>query len=269
MAYVSVVTGGAGGMGIDICKRLAKETKVIAIDFQESRIEVAKQELAGLDVEFMLVDCTKLDEVKAVAEKAQSYGEVKYLCHAAGISDMLGDHQDTPEEIAVNNVEGAKNVLAVFADIIAEGGSIVTIASMTSYVDLTFTNYKDAFEPAMKGDLSGILKYGAGSTSTTYAVTKTFLRWLTLSYIGKVTGRGARINSISPGFIWTPMTEAIENRAAGSITALAYIVPQMRLGQPSDIGEVVDFLNKAAYVNGTDILVDGGYYFNGGIDQID
>ena len=269
MAYVTVITGGAGGMGLDIAKRLGKETKLLIADFQKHRIDIAKQELFGWDAEFVLMDCKDMDAVKALAAQAQEMGEVKYVIHAAGITDVTELKRNTAEEIMKNNVFGVTNMMKVFTDIICDGGCIVNIASMTSYCDLQFKAFADGMEPALNGDYSKLLSFANGSPSSAYSASKSYMRWLTLRYISKVSQRGARIVSVSPGVVWTPITYALEDCAPGSIKGFAYVTPVGRNGYASDVGQTVEFVCHQPFINGCDILLDGGYYNAGDFDQID
>ena len=269
MKSVSVVTGGTGGMGVAIAKRLAKESTVIVTGRRKETYEKVKGEFEGLDTIYMPADCTNAEDMKTVAEKAKEIGVVKNVVHTAGISEFTGGKRNKPIDIVKNNVCSIINVLDAFIPVIGEGGSIVSISSMTSYVDIDYKVYMDCFPDALEGNYTKMLEYGLDSNSTTYAITKVFMRWLCNANIGRVCERGARINTVSPGFIESPLTDVIEKDAPGSISGLSYVVPQGRLGNVDDVADAVEFLCGAKYVCGADILVDGGYYFNGYVDQIE
>jgi NAD(P)-dependent dehydrogenase (short-subunit alcohol dehydrogenase family) len=267
MAKVSVVTGGAGGMGIDIARRLAKVGKVIVADFQEVRIEVAKTELSGLDIDYVLMDCTVPEEVKALADRAAAAGEIANVIHAAGISEYLRGEHITAEQTLKNNINGTILVDNAFIPLLGPGSNLINIASMTSYT-FPFESYEDAFKLALQGDLSKLLAATGGAPSAAYTLSKVFIRWYTLSNIERVSDRGARINSVSPGVIWTPMPQAIEEHLPGSITSYSSFLPIKRLGEAWEIGALVEFLCQPGYITGADILIDGGYTNSVAVEQI-
>jgi len=268
MPNISIVTGGTGGMGITIAQHLAKNTKVIVTGRSQSGYDRVKDAFSDFDVEFMLADCTKKEDMERVAKDASEKGFIKNIIHTAGISEFTNGKRNTPEAIAKTNIPAIINVIESFLPYLGEGTSIVSIASMTSYVDLEYKHYGDAFPSALEGNYEKVLEYGAGSSSTTYAVTKTFMRWYCTSNVERITALGATINTISPGIIETPMTASIENDSPGSISGMKYIIPCKRLGNTEDIAKAVDFLVSSPYVCAADILVDGGYTNSSKLDQI-
>ncbi|RZA23444.1 MAG: SDR family oxidoreductase, partial [Lysobacteraceae bacterium] len=94
-----------------------------------------------------------------------------------------------------------------------------------------------------------------------YAAAKAGLHGLTMSMAREVASRGITVNSISPGYIETPMTAAMPAEVLSRITAS---IPARRMGQPHDIARAVVFLtdDAASYVTGTNLAVNGGLFMS-------
>ncbi len=269
MAYVSVITGGTGGMGIEIAKRLAKNTKILLCGRRESKLAEAKAALKDCEnVEYAVMDVVNRDDIKAAVEKAREMGEVKNVIHAAGVNEFTNGKPNDPGFILENNIKGAQYIAEAFLPIICEGGSYLNIASMSSYYNL-LPDYIDAFVEAMGGNFEPVKEKVGSKSDKAYAVSKMFVRWYTLSSIQRAAARGARINSISPGLIWTPMAKEFEDVIPGSMTAYATTLPVPRMGEASEIADLVEQLCDNGYINGCDILIDGGNIGNLTFEQFD
>ena len=250
MAKVSVITGGAGGIGIETVKLLAKEASVLVVDFQEERIAIAKEELKHLDnVEYICADVSKIED----AEKA------------------FIDYRPSATEIVTNNVGGAINMGRVFFPLVGEGSCYLNVASMSSYY-ADYTLLVDRYKAALNGDFQPLIDACGGEINGTeaYSVSKRFTRWYTMANIDRMSEKGARIVSISPGLIWTPMPQAVEKLMPGVITGFACTCPvEGRMGKPEEAAELIDFMLHAKYINGEDVLIDGGMLNHCNIEQLD
>lgn len=150
----------------------------------------------------------------------------------------------------------------------AKAGGYLNIASMSSYYN-PLPDYIDAFVEAMGGNFEPVKEKVGSKSDKAYAVSKMFVRWYTLSSIQRAAARGARINSISPGLIWTPMAKEFEDVIPGSMTAYATTLPVPRMGEASEIADLVEQLCDNGYINGCDILIDGGNIGNLTFEQFD
>ena len=139
---------------------------------------------------------------------------------------------------------------------------------MSSYYN-PLPDYIDAFVEAMGGNFEPVKEKVGSKSDKAYAVSKMFVRWYTLSSIQRAAARGARINSISPGLIWTPMAKEFEDVIPGSMTAYATTLPVPRMGEASEIADLVEQLCDNGYINGCDILIDGGNIGNLTFEQFD
>ena len=269
MAYVSVITGGTGGMGIEIAKRLAKNTKILLCGRRESKLAEAKAALKDCEsVEYAVMDVVNKDNIKAAVEKAREMGEIRNVIHAAGVNEFTNGKPNDPGFILENNIKGAQYIAEAFLPVICEGGSYINIASMSSYYN-PLPDYIDAFIEALGGNFEPVKEMVGSKSDKAYAVSKMFVRWYTLSSIQRASARGARINSISPGLIWTPMAKEFEDVIPGSMTAYATTLPVPRMGEASEIADLVEQLCDNGYINGCDILIDGGNIGNLTFEQFD
>ena len=156
MAYVSVITGGTGGMGIEIAKRLAKNTKILLCGRRESKLAEAKAALKDCEnVEYAVMDVVNRDDIKAAVEKAREMGEVKNVIHAAGVNEFTNGKPNDPGFILENNIKGAQYIAEAFLPVICEGGCYLNIASMSSYYN-PLPDYIDAFVEAMGGNFEPV-----------------------------------------------------------------------------------------------------------------
>lgn len=270
MEKVSVITGGAGGMGIEIAKLLAKDTDILVADIQPSRIEIAKDELKDFkNIEYVIADISKLEDVQALAANVQEMGKLQNVIHAAGISEVFAGERVLGSHCMTNNVNAAINMGNVFIPLLTEGCNYINIASMTSYYQ-NLNDYIDQFKEALKGNLEPLISNcGDENTTVAYGLSKAFVRWYTMANIDRVGEKGARINSISPGLIWTPMPQGVEALMPGVITGFAATCPMGgRMGEAKEIADLVEFLCRPGYINGADILIDGGILHHVNVEQL-
>ena len=194
MAKVSVITGGAGGIGIETVKLLAKEASVLVVDFQEERIAIAKEELKHLDnVEYICADVSKIEDAEKVGAKAREMGEVLHVIHAAAINEAFIDYRPSATEIITNNVGGAINMGRVFFPLVGEGSCYLNVASMSSYY-ADYTLLVDQYKAALNDDFQPLIDACGGEINGTeaYSVSKRFTRWYTMANIDRMSEKGAR-----------------------------------------------------------------------------
>jgi len=269
MAYVTVITGGTGGMGLEIAKRLSKDTKILLCGRRESKLAEAKEILKDCDsVEYAVMDVVDKDAIAAAVAKAQEMGEIRNVIHTAGVNEYTNGKPNDPGFILENNIKGAQYMAEAFLPVICEGGSYVNIASMSSYYN-PLPDYLDAFKEALKGNFEPVKEKVGDKSDKAYAVSKMFVRWYTCCSIQRAAARGARINSISPGLIWTPMAKEFEDKIPGSMTVYATTLPVPRMGEATEIADLVEQLCDNGYINGCDILIDGGNIGNLTFEQFD
>ncbi len=263
MDQVTVITGGAGGMGLATAKVVGRDRPVVLCDVRQDRLESAAATLQGLGVTTTVVHCDVTDRqaVTQLFETAAGVGPVASVIHTAGVSPSMGD----ADYVMKTNALGTVNVNEAFFDTAGEGSAIVNVASMAAHMlpeQLIPTNQ---FPLALK-DVAAFMTHmlsacdiagEEGRSGIAYAVSKSFVRWYSTSQAERFNGRGLRIVSVSPGSVDTEMGRLEEQAGAGAMVADA-AVP--RWGRPEEMAELLAFCvsDKAGYLTGTDILNDGG-----------
>lgn len=253
---------GAGSMGTAIVRKVAAGRKVLLGDISEENLEKAKKEFqySGYDVETFVVNALEKEAVEAFARKAASLGPVMYYIHTAGASP----HQTNPEHILKLDLLGTGYAVDAFGKVMAKGGAGLLISSQTGYMypipydveqqilaaptekllDLPFMK-----EVAMQN--SGIAYMIAKRVNHLQAMKAAATTWK---------ARRARINTISPGVIVTPLAYDEFAAAGEGYQQMIDASAAQRVGTSEEIAEAAAFLlgEHAQFITGTDLLIDGG-----------
>ncbi|PPJ50672.1 hypothetical protein CBER1_05257 [Cercospora berteroae] len=258
----TVVITGIGGMGLAIARRLGSGRRLLLADHSEDALKKAATTFgdAGFNVETKQVDVADAESVRSFAEHAKSLGNVEIVVHTAGISPTGAP----ASRIYDVNLVGTIHVVDAFKDIIAPGGSMVCMASTAGHVELglpaEIKQHLTTAPPSKVLDIPAIdLEKDEGQKAYCIAKVSNILRVKAacIEY-GK---RNVRINTISPGFISTPMgQDLLQGELAGPITQYIEAQPLPRKGTEEDIADAVVFLtsSQASFITGADLLVDGG-----------
>ncbi|EJL85771.1 dehydrogenase of unknown specificity, short-chain alcohol dehydrogenase [Herbaspirillum sp. CF444] len=258
-----IVVIGSGSIGQAIARRVSAGKHVVLADLREDNAKAAAKTLseAGFEVSVAVVDITSRDSVHALVETATSFGAVTGLIHAAGVSPS----QAPPDIILKIDLYGTALVLEEFGGIIARGGAGVVIASQSGHrlpalspeqnKALATTPASELLAlPMLQSDrvTDPLNAYQLSKRGNALRVMAEAVRW------GK---RGARINTISPGIIITPLAkdELSGPRGAGYRRMLE-LSPAGRAGTPDEVGNVGALLMgpDGAFITGSDFLMDGG-----------
>ncbi|RMJ19153.1 hypothetical protein BHE90_003689 [Fusarium euwallaceae] len=257
------VTIGAGGMGLAIARRLGSGQRVVLADFSQSNLDVAARALIddGHDVQAHLVDVANFDSVVDLAKVATATGRLAAVVNTAGIAAAQG----TARRVYEVDLLGTANVIDAFLEVMPSGSSLTSISSIASYL------MPEAVSPGLEQHLATaprdqLLNHAdidiQGSPRVAYAVSKraNIVR-VQSAAVRQGKEKGVRLNTVSPGFIATPMLrKELGTDAGGAIKAMIVDSPVPRAGTVSDVANVVAFLTsvEAAFINGVDIIVDGG-----------
>jgi len=256
-----IVVVGAGSIGQAIARRVSAGKRVLLADLRQENADAAAKTLsdAGFDVTTTSVDVSSRASVQALVAKATSIGNVFGLIHAAGVSPS----QASPDTILKVDLYGTALVLEQFGSIIAPGGAGVVIASQSGHRLPPLTVEQDkalATTPVeellglsiLQGLTDSLHAYQLSKRGNSLRVMAEAVRW------GK---RGARINTISPGIIITPLAkdELLGPRGAG-YRRMIEVSAAGRAGTPDEVGGVGALLMGAdgAFITGSDFLMDGG-----------
>lgn len=261
---LAVITGAAGGMGRAIARRLGARYRLVLADVAgvtELRDALVEE---GYDVALATVaDVGDRGSVERLAAAVDEVGTLGTVVHTAGLSPALADW----ERIVHVNLAGTAHVLDAFLPLARPGGSVICLASVAAHTFVTSPEIDALLDDPYAPDLTTRLGPLLGDTATTgfsykvraYGASKRGTLRLVERRVRDWAQQGARIVSISPGTVLTPMGRR-EHEANPLAAATADVTPLRRRGTPTDIAAAVDFLasDLAGYITGTDIRVDGG-----------
>ncbi|EID09195.1 SDR family oxidoreductase [Mycolicibacterium phlei] len=263
MTRVSVITGGAGGMGVATARILGADHALVLCDVRKDRLDAAVENLAadGIAATAVHADVTDRAAVDEVFATAVGLGELVSVVHTAGVSPSMG----SAEYVMRTNAIGTVNVNEAFFATADEGAAIVNVASMAAYLLPDELIPKNHFPQALQDQAAFMADMLAACdaypeelrSGIAYGLSKSFVRWFSSAQAERFNTKGLRIVSVSPGSTDTEMGRLEENAGAGALVTDA-AVP--RWGKPEEMAELLAFCvsSKAGYLTGTDILNDGG-----------
>lgn len=223
---------------------------------------------SGFDVSAEIVDVSSRADVERLAKRAANLGQVTHVIHAAGVLPS----QDSIPAIFKVDLYGTALVLEVFGNIIANGGSGVVIASQSGHRLATLTPEQNkllATKPVEQLLSLPMLKEGeVKDTLHAYQLSKRANALRVMAEAVRWGKRGARVNTISPGIIITPLAKDELNGPRGEgYRRMIDLCPVGRAGTADEVANVAAQLMgpEGAFISGSDILMDGGvtssYFF--------
>jgi NAD(P)-dependent dehydrogenase (short-subunit alcohol dehydrogenase family) len=259
MSNVYVITGGSGGMGRAIAELVGKKGIVLLADVNEERLEKTKEDLAAKgisDVYYQTVDITDAVDVRKLAEKAASLGTLKSIIHTAGLSPTMANSRRITEV----NLLGTGIVLDEFIKHAGPGTVAVCISSMSGHFVPKDGPYTEVLKnPLAENIIETMEQMTQSDAGAAYSLSKLGVILIVEEQAWAWGQKGARIVSVSPGTINTPMGRQEASQQSQMKVMLDH-TPLQREGEATEIATVVDFLisDAASYITGTDIRVDGG-----------
>jgi len=255
-AGLAVVTGAAGGMGSASAVQLgAQGWSLLLCDLSEQQLEKSAAPLRAAGVRADILAGDIADPVypsRLIA--ALGDRQIGALIHTAGLSPTMGD----AARIFAVNYDATARLLEVVRPRMAEGGCAVLIASSAGYM-MHSPELDAAIDAVVPGhDSSSLLKL-APSPGAAYTISKRAVQRMVAREATAFGARKARIVSISPGLIDTPMGRA-EQKASPQMDMMLANTPLGRYGTADEIASVAVFLCSpgASFISGCDIKVDGG-----------
>lgn len=258
-----IVVIGAGSIGQAIARRVSAGKHVLLADLRQENADAAVKVLseAGFEVGAAIVDVSSRQSVHALVETATSIGEVTGVIHAAGVSPS----QASPATILKVDLYGTALVLEEFGDIIALGGACVVISSQSGHRLPALTPEQNKALATTPADellslpmlqpeqvTDSLHAYQISKRGNSLRVMAEAVRW------GK---RGARVNTISPGIIITPLAkDELTGPRGEGYRRMIELCPVGRAGTPDEVGSVGALLmgQDGAFITGSDFLMDGG-----------
>lgn len=262
MSEVIVVTG-AGSIGQAIARRVSAGRKVLLADLRQETADAAAKTMsdAGFDVAAATVDISSRASIVRLVETARGLGDVFGLIHAAGLSPS----QAPIEAILKVDLYGTAVLLEEFGKVISSGGSGIVISSQSGHrLGPLSVEQNKALATTPAEEILGLPFLQTGQVKDTLHAYQLSKRGNVLRVMAETLrwgARGARINSISPGIIITPLAndELRGPRGEGYRRMIENSVAK-RAGTPDEVGALGAFLmgREGAFITGSDILMDGG-----------
>lgn len=268
MTTVAIATGAGRGMGLACARELARHADhVILVDRDPDSVTEAARTLpeyapAGVTAEPFVLDVTDPAGLGRLAERAAAAGTLRAVAHAAGISPTMAGWR----RIFQVDLIGTALLVDALRPLAADGTAFVCFASMSAVLrpphpdDHAFDAIMaDPLDPGMLDRLLSAAGPAIEDPGWAYGLAKRGVKHLVQREAVALGPRGARICSVSPGIIATPQGLQ-EAEAHPSMSRMVALTPLARMGQPEELATVVGFLvsDQASFINGTDILVDGG-----------
>ena len=239
---IALVTGGTGGIGTAICKRLADAGHKVATNYrneEKAREWQAKMKAEGYDFTLARGDVSSPEEAAAMVREVEAaLGPIEILINNAGITRDGTFHKMGAaqwHDVINTNLNSVFNVTRPVIDGMRERkwGRIIQISSING----------------LKG------QYGQAN----YAAAKAGMHGFTISLARENAKLGITVNTVSPGYVATDMVMAVPEEVRAKIAA---DIPTGRLGKPEEIAYAVAFLvdEQAAWITGSNLDINGGHH---------
>lgn len=254
---------GAGQIGMAIARRMGYGMKIIIGDKRLENAETIADIMnkVGFDAVPVAMDLSSRDSIKEMIAEAKKIGEIKMLVNAAGVSPS----QASIETILKVDLYGTAVLLEEVGKVIAEGGVGVTISSQSGHRMPALTPEQDRLLAMTPADnilsLEMLQPENIKDTLHAYQMAKRCNVKRVMAESVKWGKRGARINSISPGIIVTPLAIDEFNGPRGDFYKNMFAkCPAGRPGTADEVANVAELLMRpqGAFITGADFLVDGG-----------
>lgn len=246
MARIALVTGGIGGIGTAICSRLVKDGCTVVANCHPSELEIAeawKKERAaeGMTIPVIAADVSSYeDSARLVQEVAETVGPIDILVNCAGITrdktfkKMEAAHWNAVISVNLNSVFNVTR--QVWDGMLERGfGRIINISSVNG----------------QRG------QFGQAN----YSAAKAGMHGFTMALAQEGASKGVTVNTISPGYVETAMTLAMDDGVRNSIIGG---IPMRRMARPEEIAAAIAFLasDESSYMTGANLPVNGGLFMH-------
>jgi 3-oxoacyl-[acyl-carrier protein] reductase len=238
---VAIITGGSGGIGRVVAKRLANDGFAIAVHYAgnptKAESVVGESNDGGGKAIAVQADVTKAADIENLFKQTlEAFGKIDVVVHSAGIMPLLpiaGGNVETFDKVIATNLRGAFLVLGRAAQHLPAGGRIIAFSS--SVIAKSFPNYGPYI--ASKAGVEGLVKVLAN----------------------ELRGRNITVNAVAPGPIPTDLF--LKGKTEAQIEEFKKLPPLERLGQAEDIAGVVSFLAgpDGGWVNAQVLRANGGF----------
>ena len=245
-ARLALVSGGTGALGTAICQQLAASGRRVAAighPAESDRLDAwcEQHSPAGQAFAAYAIDVADFNSTETALRRIEAeLGPIDILINAAGITRDASLRKMTPEawrEVMATNLDSVFNLTRPLIQGMCERGfgRIVNLSSVNG----------------QRGQFG----------QTNYSAAKAGMHGFTMALAQEVASRGVTVNTVSPGYIDSPMIRGVPEAIREQIRAG---IPQGHFGQPSDIARAVNFLSadETAYITGANLPVNGGLYMS-------
>ncbi len=254
---------GSGSIGVAIARRVSAGKHILLADLRQENADAAAEVLsnAGFEVSTAAMDVSSRKAVEDLAEKAAGLGDVTGVIHAAGVSPS----QAPVAAILKVDIYGTALVLEVFGNVIARGGSGVVIASQSGHRLGALTDEQNKLLATTPADqllaLPMLQPDQVKDTLHAYQLSKRGNALRVMAEAVRWGKRGARVNTISPGIIITPLAkDELTGPRGEGYRRMIESCPVGRAGTSDEVANVAALLMgpDGAFITGSDFLMDGG-----------
>jgi len=258
-----IVVIGAGSIGQAIARRVSVGKHILLADLKKENAEAAAKVLseAGFEVSTTLVDVSSRESIQQLVQRAVSLGSITGVIHAAGVSPS----QATPEVILKVDLYGTAVILEEFGEVIAAGGSGIVISSQSGHRLPALTVEENKILATVPADEllnQPMLQPNQIKDSLhAYQISKRGNSLRVMAEAGRWGKRGARVNTISPGIIITPLAkDELTGPRGEGYRRMLELSPVGRAGTPDEVAAVGALLMgpEGTFITGSDFLMDGG-----------
>ena len=253
---------GAGSMGTAIVRKIAAGRKILLGDISEENLEKTAHDFqySGYDVETMVVNALEKESSVAFAERAASLGDVMYFIDTAGASP----NQAKPEHIVDLDMIGTGHAVDAFGKVMAKGGAGLIISSQAGHMfPIPYETEQEILSTPTEKlmELPIINETDMSNSGLAYMIAKRVNHLQAMKAAATTwKERRARINTISPGVIVTPLAYDEFAAQGEGYQQMIDASAAERTGTSDEIAEVAAFLlgEHSGFITGIDLLIDGG-----------
>lgn len=245
---VAIVTGGSGGIGEEICRRLAQDGAKIIVNYR-SHLEKAqktkeKVEMIGSQAYMVQADLSKVEQINnLVQESIDHFGKVDILVNNAGL------------EKRANFIETSEEDYDLVLD--------VNLKAVFFATQAVVKHFQGTNNPGRIINISSVHEELPFPHFTSYCASKGGVKMIMRNLAVELGPWGITINNVAPGAIATPINQDLLNNPE-QLKKVTQNIPLGRLGEPEDVSGIVAFLasDEAKYITGSTFYVDGGLLWN-------
>lgn len=258
-----IIWMGAGQIGLAIVRRIASGKKIVIGDRSLVNARAAADALngSGFDAVALEADLSSRESILSLISEACKYGDIRYLVNSAGVSPS----QASIETILKVDLYGTAVLLEEVGKVIVSGGSGVTVSSQSGYRMPALTPEADRLLATTPAEellaLEMLRSENIRDTLHAYQMAKRCNVKRVMAEAVKWGERGARLNSLSPGIIVTPLAiDEFNGPRGGFYKNMFAKCPAGRPGTADEVAHVAELLleDKGAFITGSDFLIDGG-----------